>query len=91
MTREGSIRVGDRTITYLEAGDPGGPLILEQMNALDSTGTQFRKENTGREAARGHAVGGTWGGRARPKGPPVRAHSRFAINCVRRSSRHVYF
>ncbi len=36
MTREGSIRVGDRTITYLEAGDPGGPLVLHNHGGPSS-------------------------------------------------------
>lgn len=36
MTREGSIRVGDRTVTYLEAGDPGGPLVLHNHGGPSS-------------------------------------------------------
>ncbi|WP_193384930.1 alpha/beta fold hydrolase [Rhodococcus jostii] len=36
MMREGSIRVGDRTITYLEAGDPGGPLVLHNHGGPSS-------------------------------------------------------
>jgi pimeloyl-ACP methyl ester carboxylesterase len=36
VTREGSIRVGDRTITYLEAGDPGGPLVLHNHGGPSS-------------------------------------------------------
>lgn len=28
MTSEGSIRIGDRTVTYLEAGEPDGALVL---------------------------------------------------------------
>ncbi|MDT5190778.1 MAG: hypothetical protein QOI28_3029, partial [Mycobacterium sp.] len=27
MTREGSIRAGNRTVTYLESGNPDGPLV----------------------------------------------------------------
>lgn len=36
MTREGSIRVGNRTVTYLEAGDPGGPLVLHNHGGPSS-------------------------------------------------------
>ncbi|WP_027499485.1 alpha/beta fold hydrolase [Rhodococcus sp. UNC363MFTsu5.1] len=36
MTREGSIQVGDRTLTYLEAGDPGGPLVLHNHGGPSS-------------------------------------------------------
>ncbi|SEK35812.1 alpha/beta fold hydrolase [Rhodococcus maanshanensis] len=36
MTSEGSIRVGGRTITYLEAGDPGGPLVLHNHGGPSS-------------------------------------------------------
>ena len=36
MTREGSIRAGDRTITFLEAGDPGGPLVLHNHGGPSS-------------------------------------------------------
>ncbi|MGW6377347.1 alpha/beta fold hydrolase [Rhodococcus sp. NPDC055112] len=36
MTREGSIRVGNRTVTFLEAGDPGGPLVLHNHGGPSS-------------------------------------------------------
>ncbi|MFD4180626.1 alpha/beta fold hydrolase [Rhodococcus sp. NPDC058514] len=36
MTREGSIRVGSRTVTYLEAGDPDGPLVLHNHGGPSS-------------------------------------------------------
>lgn len=36
MTREGSIRVGDRTVAYLEVGDPGGPLVLHNHGGPSS-------------------------------------------------------
>lgn len=36
MTGEGSIQVGDRTITYCEAGDPGGPLVLHNHGGPSS-------------------------------------------------------
>ncbi|MCQ4117830.1 alpha/beta fold hydrolase [Rhodococcus tibetensis] len=36
MTREGSIQVGNRTVTYLEAGDPGGPLVLHNHGGPSS-------------------------------------------------------
>ncbi|MFG1781136.1 alpha/beta fold hydrolase [Rhodococcus oryzae] len=36
MTREGSIRAGNRTVTYLEAGDPAGPLVLHNHGGPSS-------------------------------------------------------
>ncbi|AQA21069.1 alpha/beta hydrolase fold family protein [Rhodococcus sp. MTM3W5.2] len=36
MTREGSIRVGNRTVTYLEAGDPADPLVLHNHGGPSS-------------------------------------------------------
>ena len=36
MTTEGSIRVGDRTIAYLEVGDPSGPLVLHNHGGPSS-------------------------------------------------------
>ncbi|GCE44638.1 Hydrolase, alpha/beta hydrolase fold family [Rhodococcus wratislaviensis] len=36
MTSEGSIRIGSRTITYLEAGDPRGPLVLHNHGGPSS-------------------------------------------------------
>lgn len=36
MPIEGSIRVGDRTVTYLEAGDPAGPLVLHNHGGPSS-------------------------------------------------------
>jgi len=36
MTREGSIRVGERTVTFLEAGDPDGPLVLHNHGGPSS-------------------------------------------------------
>lgn len=36
MPSEGSIRVGDRTVTYLEVGDPGGPLVLHNHGGPSS-------------------------------------------------------
>jgi pimeloyl-ACP methyl ester carboxylesterase len=36
VTREGSIRVGGRTVSYLEAGDPGGPLVLHNHGGPSS-------------------------------------------------------
>jgi pimeloyl-ACP methyl ester carboxylesterase len=36
MPREGTIRIGDRTIAYLEAGDPAGPLVLHNHGGPSS-------------------------------------------------------
>ncbi len=36
MTTEGSVRVGGRTVTYLEAGDPAGPLVLHNHGGPSS-------------------------------------------------------
>lgn len=36
MPTEGSIRVGDRKIAYLDAGDPGGPLVLHNHGGPSS-------------------------------------------------------
>lgn len=36
MTNEGSIRVGDRTLAYLDAGDPSGPLVLHNHGGPSS-------------------------------------------------------
>ncbi|MBP1158354.1 alpha/beta fold hydrolase [Rhodococcus sp. PvR099] len=36
MTREGSIRTGNRPVTYLEVGDPGGPLVLHNHGGPSS-------------------------------------------------------
>lgn len=36
MTNEGSIRIGSRTVAYLEAGDPDGPLVLHNHGGPSS-------------------------------------------------------
>jgi pimeloyl-ACP methyl ester carboxylesterase len=36
MPREGSIRIGNRTVTYLEAGNPDGPLVLHNHGGPSS-------------------------------------------------------
>ncbi len=36
MTTEASIQVGKRTITYCEAGDPGGALVLHNHGGPSS-------------------------------------------------------
>ena len=36
MTREGSIRIGKRTVAYLESGDPAGPLVLHNHGGPSS-------------------------------------------------------
>lgn len=36
MTTEGSIEVGNRTVTYLDAGEPGGPLVLHNHGGPSS-------------------------------------------------------
>lgn len=36
MTREGSIQVGNRTITYCEVGDPAGPVVLHNHGGPSS-------------------------------------------------------
>ena len=36
MPREGSIRIGDRVVTYLEAGEPGGRLVLHNHGGPSS-------------------------------------------------------
>ena len=36
MPREGSIRIGNRTVTYLEVGEPGGPLVLHNHGGPSS-------------------------------------------------------
>jgi pimeloyl-ACP methyl ester carboxylesterase len=36
VTREGTIRIGDRTVAFLEAGDPDGALVLHQHGGPSS-------------------------------------------------------
>jgi pimeloyl-ACP methyl ester carboxylesterase len=36
VTREGRIQIGNRTVTYLEVGDPGGPLVLHNHGGPSS-------------------------------------------------------
>lgn len=36
MTREGSLRIGDRAVAYLEAGNPNGPLVLHNHGGPSS-------------------------------------------------------
>lgn len=36
MSREGSIRIGERTVAYLDVGDPGGPLVLHNHGGPSS-------------------------------------------------------
>jgi pimeloyl-ACP methyl ester carboxylesterase len=36
VSREGSVRIGTRTVAYLEVGDPGGPLVLHNHGGPSS-------------------------------------------------------
>ena len=59
MTREGTIRIGDRTVAFLEAGDPGGPLVLHRLGGPSS---QLEVALFDRQVVRGDRPvrGGPW-------------------------------